>query len=601
MQLDTGALFDATQRGDVFALRVSPTRVLALEFERVLNGAVDARTWVGRVREGGSDNFVYVTEAGGALYASVPTSDTIFEIVAQPGELAVVRDLAARGYTRKLNTDLDYVVPPLLGVSVVVPALSADRQKALPAPQVTVDLMIVYTAAFVTRYGTGVASRINNLIAQMNDAYLRSEVAITVRLVRSEQTTYTNSSSNSDALAAISGVSGAPSPEFSSVAATRNSVSADLVLLLRPFDNAAHATCGLAYIGGYNQTSLISAYGYAVASDGNDLGSSGFYCPDQTVPHELGHNMGLMHDRANSPGPDTGATPYGFGYIIPVSSPSIGDIMSYANRLVNCFSSPAVFRQGPVAGASGGSCGVTPTTGDVLGVAQSNTTTSADAAAALNFTRVSVSNFRAAATVTISGTISNGTAISGVTFCSRPSAGVTCSASSILGAYTCTVPPGWAGVLHSPSVSGNRIPPQTFTAVNANTTRNVTGLSGTPACNLDVDDNGLIEAATDGVAILRRLLGVSSSGFSGLSGACAANATSAAIFNATSSNYNVTGGAATLTGTDGLVLLRAIQGLTGTAVTDGLGLGAESGASNITWTNIRNNFLNTTCGANFSL
>ena len=606
VQLDTSALFEANKRGDVFALRVSSSRVLSLEFERVLTGADDARTWVGRVREGGSDNLVYLTEANGRVYATVPTSDSVFEIVAEPGEPAVVRDLAARGYQRKFSTARDFVVPPVLGAPVIVPARNLDQQKALPTPQVTVDLMIVYTAEFVTRYGANVASRLNNLIAQMNDAYLRSDVAITVRLVRSEQTSYTNSSSNNDALGALSGVnpntgaSMTPPPELSSVAATRNSVGADLVMLLRPFNNTAHVSCGVAYIGGYNQTSLVSAYGYSVASDGSDLGGSGYFCSDKTIPHELGHNMGLMHDRANS-GTDTGAAPYGFGYIIPGTSPSVGDIMSYANQSVNCFSSPAVFRQGPGSGASGGTCGVTPTTGDVLGVAQSNSAASADAAAALNFTRVSVSNFRSAPTMIISGAISNSnnTAISGVTFCPRPSAGVTCSASSGSGAYTCTVPTGWAGILHSPSVSGNRIPAQTFPAVNVNTTRNVAGISGIPACNLDVDDNGLIEAETDGVAIMRRILGTAESGFSGLSGTCAANVTSAAIFNATSSNYNVTGGAATRPGTDGLVLLRAMRGLTGTAVTGGLGLTAEAGASNTTWASIRQNFLNTTCGANF--
>ena len=605
VQLDTTALFAANKRGDVFTLRVSPSRELSLEFERVLAGADDARTWVGRVREGGSDNLVYLTEVKGGVYASVPTSDTVFEITAQPGEPAVVRDLAARGYKRKHSAEPDYVVPAVLGTPVVVPALSLDQQKALPTPQVTVDLMIVYTDAFVTRHGANVASRLNNIIAQMNDAYLRSDVAITVRLVRSEQTAYTNSSSNNDALGALSGVnpntgaSMTPPPEFSSIAATRNAVGADLVMLLRPFDNTAHISCGVAYIGGYNQTSLVSAYGYGVSSEGGDLGGSGYFCSDKTVPHELGHNMGLMHDRGNA-GTATGATPYGFGYIIPGTSPSVGDIMSYANRSVNCFASPSVFRQGPGAGESGGTCNVTPASGDVLGVAQGNSA-SADAAAALNFTRVSVSNFRSSPTITISGTISNGTAISGVTFCARPSAGVTCSASSVTGAYSCTVPAGWAGLLHSPSVAGNRIPAQTFTAVNANTTRNVTGISGTPACNLDVDNNGLIEAATDGVAILRRVLGTTSSGYAGLSGACAANVTSVAIFNATSSNYNVTGGPETRPGTDGLVLLRAMRGLTGTAVTDGLGLAAESGASNTNWTNIRNNFLNSTCGANFSL
>ena len=210
-----------------------------------------------------------------------------------------------------------------------------------------------------------------------------------------------------------------------------------------------------------------------------------------------------------------------------------------------------------------------------------------------------MSNFRTAATSTISGTINIGASpLASVTFCARPSSGVTCNPSDGTG-YRCTVPNGWAGTLHSRSVSGNRIPAQIFSAVNADTTRNVTAVAGIPSCNLDVDNNGLFEPAVDGVAILRRIMGFTSAAFAGLSGACAENTTATAIFNATTSNYNATGGALTRPGTDGLVILRAMQGLTGTAVTNGLGLAAESGATNTTWAAIRNNFLNTTCGAAF--
>ena len=201
---------------------------------------------------------------------------------------------------------------------------------------------------------------------------------------------------------------------------------------------------------------------------------------------------------------------------------------------------------------------------------------------------------------TISGIIGNGSALANVSFCARPATGLApCTASSGTGAYSCPVPNGWTGILHAAAPPGLRIKPQSFTNVTANLTGQNPVVQSIGACNLDVDNNGLIEPATDGVAILRRMHGLTSSGFSGLSGTCAGNTTATAIFNATTSNYNVTGGLATLPATDGLVILRAMRGLTGTAVTDGLNLAAESGATNTTWASIRNNFLNTTCGADF--
>jgi hypothetical protein len=205
---------------------------------------------------------------------------------------------------------------------------------------------------------------------------------------------------------------------------------------------------------------------------------------------------------------------------------------------------------------------------------------------------------------TISGTITNGAAgVAGVSFCAQPSAGVSCTASNASGAYSCTVPSGWTGRLHSPMVGSNRIPAQSFANVTSAVTRNVSASSGVPGCNLDVDNNGLFDAATDGVAIMRRMLGFGQSAFAGLAGTCAANTTASAIYAATNASYNAagynaTGGSATLPATDGAVILRAMLGLTGSAVTNGLGLASEGGASRTSWTNIQS-WLNTTCGANF--
>jgi hypothetical protein len=607
--VDIDALF-AVSRGETYVMGLGAGREVRLSGDRVLAGADGTRTWIGAVVDGTADERAYITELDGHVYGRIATSATSYEVIARPGQGAVVRDLAEMGMTRKLALRDDALVPPVLGSPILAPDRDTDFGKATPTPQVTIDLMIVYTAALAARYGAGagVATRINNLIAQANDSYARSEVAITLNLVRSEQTTYTNSNDNNTALDAITNGTGV----FSSVAATRNTYAADLVALLRPYDDATHTGCGLAWIGGFGQTTPLSAYGYAVISEGSDLGGSGYLCLESTFQHELGHNMGLMHDRAtvlasNAGVIKYGATSYGFGYIITGTSPSVGDIMSYAARGVNCFSSPTVFRQGPGSGLSGGSCGFSPATGDVLGVPSSNAASSADAAAALNFIRVAIANFRTpAASASISGVVANGAGIAGVTFCARPSAGVSCTASNASGAYSCTVPSGWTGLLHSPTVAGNRIPVQVFSSsVTGATTRNVTARPDASfGCNLDVDNNGLLEPAIDGVAILRRMYGFGQNTLTGLSGACAQNTAASALFAAANpANFNVTGGSSVLPATDGLLLLRAMQGSSGAAITAGLGLASEAGATRTVWGTGSDGqiraWLNTTCGTDF--
>jgi Metallo-peptidase family M12B Reprolysin-like len=590
--------------GQQVDLAVGADRVVSLKSERILVGQNGVRTWVGAMADERSAGRAYISEVDGHVYGKIVTPETTYVVMVNgPKQSTEVWDLAAMGMTTPIRTRPDYAIPKVLGPSIAAQVASAEHLKALPTPQTTIDIMVVYTNALLTRFGNVamVNARINNLIAQANDSYLRSEVAITLRLVRAESTTYTNSNDNGIALNDITTGAGA----FSTIGATRNAYAADLVVLLRPFDYAMQTDCGYGHVGGFGQTALLSQYGYSVVGEGSDLGGSGYLCRDETFTHELGHNMGLMHDRGrvlleNNQTIYYGATSYGFGYVVPATNPTVGDIMAYANSIVSCFSSPAVYRQGPTVGLSGGTCNVTPTTGDVLGVPASNVANSADTAAALNFVRVAVSNFRTPPAVTISGTVTNGGPVSGVTFCAKPAAGVNCSPSTGTGAYTCTVPAGWSGQLHAAGPTGFRIKPQTFPIVTTNLINRDPVVQSIGACNLDVDNNGLIEPSVDGVAILRRMMGMGAGSFGDLVGAsCAANNTATTIFNATASNYNVTAGTSTTSAArDGMVILRAMQGLTGTSVTNGLGLATESGAANTSWTQLQS-WLNTTCGTNF--
>ncbi len=619
VSVDINELF-AHARDEFREITVNDGKVLRIAGKRIIEGQNGARTWMGAVIDDGREFDVLITALDGHIVGQIKTATSEYELRQLPSDsVGTLVDLAKLGATRFISLKRDYVVPPVLEPRSPVLDEAAEQkrridEKAKPTPQSTIDVLVVYNTDFATRHGgaTGVLTRLNNLFAQANVSYDRSDVAITLRLVATQATTYSNATSNNAALNAFTPAQNALAPEFANITAWRDAAGADLVALIRPLDDA-QGGCGIAWVGGFNQSSLSANYGYSVIGEGQNLSGGGSFCPDSSVQHELGHNMGLLHDRqtvfdqscdGRPPGCvraiEYGATNYSFGYVIPSTNPSVGDIMSYSDSGVNCFASPIVFRQGPVAGISGGACGVSPASGDVLGVAASNTASSADAAATLNFTRAAVSNFRAAAStgITINGAITNGgSAVPGVTFCTGGAAGISCAVTNAAtGTYSCSVPSGWSGSIH-PRAANVRVPAQGFSNVTASVTRNIAAQSNSsfPNCNLDIDNNGSLDASVDGVAILRRLSGIDQSTLPALAGVCAQSSSAAHNFASLNSfNFNATGGTASLASTDGLIIVRAMRGL-GAASVNGA---VEAGAARTTWAQVQST-LNATCGTNF--
>ena len=118
----------------------------------------------------------------------------------------------------------------------------------------------------------------------------------------------------------------------------------------------------------------------------------------------------------------------------------------------------------------------------------------------------------------------------------------------------------------------------------------------TQGCVLDLDGNNSINALTDGLLLLRAMLGLTDTAVTiGAIGAGATRTTWAQIQPFVHlAALDIDGNGATLPASDGIMLLRAMFGLTGAAVTNGAVAGSR------TWAEIRT-YLNTNCGGNFAL
>jgi hypothetical protein len=249
------------------------------------------------------------------------------------------------------------VVPPVVVVT--------------PTPQnanTVVDIMVLYTAHTTNMNDPSMVGksagytadyakqRIAYLVTASNQSYIDSGVKLAIRLVYAEPTTYTDTNSLNVALADLALGNGV----FSGVAAKRTQVGADLVYLFRPLNAVTNGACGLAYMQLANGGPTIKELGFGVVSDGYSQDSrQGAFCRVNTFTHEIGHGMGLVHDREYST-TYQGAFPYSYAWGVVNAmdqTKAFGTIMSYKGpAMIMLFSSPALTTQ-----CAGGPCGFAET------------------------------------------------------------------------------------------------------------------------------------------------------------------------------------------------------------------------------------------------
>ncbi len=319
--------------------------------------------WIGRV-SGEPLSSVVMVDVDGVVSGSVASLETLYRI-AWDGSRQVVEEV-----DRRLLSDDDCfaVAPPAPAELQVAPdVVAAGDDGSL------VDVLVVYTPAAKAAAGgaAGMLSKINLAVTETNTGYADSGVIQRLRLAGTAEVSFTETLG--DMGVDLDRVTSPSDGHIDNVHGLRDTYKADLVTLVG--SGYAGGICGIAWVG--SNSASFAPYAFNVV---NLSCLTGYY----SFGHELGHNMGLNHDRATagcpSGGCGSGAYSYSFGYRDPAAA--FRTVMAY-NCTPSCprvlhFSNPNVTEAGKPTGVS---------------EVASN---SAHAALSLNNTRVTVSNWRQA-------------------------------------------------------------------------------------------------------------------------------------------------------------------------------------------------------------
>ena len=332
---------------------------------------------------------------GESVAGTVATADASYTIRPLGGGLYVIRQVALSA----LPPEAEPIAPPGAG---------ADRDPPGFAPLddgSQIDVAVFYTpAARVAEGGTSAIEALIDLgITETNQAYASSGVIQRVNLVYKAEVSYTESGG---ALTDLQRLQGTSDGFMDGVHALRDTYGADLVHLIvkrTPYD-----ACGIAYVMETVSTTF-APFGF---------GLTDYRCvsPNYSFEHELGHNMGLQHDRyvntSNNP------FAYSHGYVNQTAFTGGGastrwrTVMAYESQCLdsgfNCsrllyFSNPS-----------------NTYNGDPMGVSPSVVTGESDAQLSLDNTRTTSANLRASAspsftlTITLSGSGSGTVTATGI-------------------------------------------------------------------------------------------------------------------------------------------------------------------------------------------
>jgi hypothetical protein len=269
----------------------------------------------GRIEGQALSEFVLVLR-GEIVQAYVQEGDRYFEI-RYDGSGHVLVEVDSGLYPELLDPEV--LAPNEL--MQLAPDHNADSQLPQADAAGQIDVLAVYTPAARAAVG-GTASmetKIQNSILSTNQGYAASGVVQQVRLVGMEEVNYTETVPGvTDAYTTwlyalyrltfgYYGDGGDPANAnyLADARAFRETYGADLVFMVTALPNAY---CGLGWLAGHSNQAEI---GYSLVHY-DCTGNSAY-----SVQHEMGHNMGACHDRANNSSSGCYDMAYSYGYQQP--------------------------------------------------------------------------------------------------------------------------------------------------------------------------------------------------------------------------------------------------------------------------------------------
>lgn len=461
LQSNLAALSQA-QPGSEIALPLPGGEV---EVAIVTRAEVDAHGFqqiAGISRMDGQAYPVHLTISPDAVFGSLITARGDYQILTRAGRTRLL-DPRAAGLTPPQGED-HIAAPAQLpfepatqailrrsgGSGASTPGGGRSTPAIQPAPlpagtiNTTLNLLVTYSSSFVSAWGSELAARtrLSNLLEVANSAYANSGTGVRFLVVGWRQIAAPDDTPQNQ-LERLRLDLGA----FEGTAAQKAQQGAALAVFFAPLNEVTVTTntCGIAYVPGAYAAGLTAYWQqapylmYAALNDGQ---TGNQYCETLSLAHELGHNLGAVHDKPNAP--FAGVFSYSHGKGVPGV---FGTVMSYVSPRVALFSSPQLSCT-----ADGQPCG-TSTENVVATVLQTKTF-----AASLGRSGAAPSDASTGLAVTGWMLQANGTPYTGASRLTASDARVQCQTGRT-GFYRCEVPADVPSVTLVPGVAGRTVTP----------------------------------------------------------------------------------------------------------------------------------------------
>jgi hypothetical protein len=291
---------------------------------------------------------------GEMIEGRLQLGDKYYRLRSKTPEIGVLDVFDARRFREPPNDDVR-IAPKAVGQSDV----SGDSSCEDAADRV--DVMVLYTPA--ARDGAGGVAQIQNEIAfdvgYNNLALANSSAAHRLNLIHTDVVSYTEPAGGVDSNALLGDLADTSDGVMDPIHSVRDSVRADLVSLIFEKDNSTDNWCGWGHAMDTANADTTDHAAFTVVRRecaGTNL----------SFAHEVGHNMGARHDRANT-NPADSDHDYNFGHIQPTPSTAGVDpwrtVMAYGSpcsdssatgrcQRVPWFSNPNVSRSGDATGVA---------------------------------------------------------------------------------------------------------------------------------------------------------------------------------------------------------------------------------------------------------
>jgi hypothetical protein len=276
--------------------------------------------WVGEVN-GNLLNFASLIVENGEVTGHIQLTHRLFNIEPLKNGLHLVTEIDTSKFGREL------IVPGRARGPAAPQAPNNDDAGTRATGKSIVNVLVAYTKA-AKKQDNNIVTHIKQAVSLANAAYANTKIPIKVVLLKTVSAgTYKEAGNGSDGFQGdLNNLDGTNGAALQNIRNMRNQLKADLVSMFRKSDTLG--LCGIANLTDTPNGSTTD-FAYSIMAQ-NCISNLSFH-------HEMGHNMGLRHDRYVDPSQGVG---YNHGYVNTAAQCKIRSIMGYNNdcaaRGFNC-------------------------------------------------------------------------------------------------------------------------------------------------------------------------------------------------------------------------------------------------------------------------